>query len=208
MQQPSLFLVKFLPPVLSKDCQILSEEYKACKKYTYLFNLANKHPSKAVLEFQNLEGPLAAPLANLYAYALIKQKKHKKAEQQVKENYQNFPSHFQTQLNYADLCLRKKKFREIPKIFSSFDIAELFPDQKIPLTEFRGFMIIMGLYHLALKEKERAKAYYILAVKADPLYQGIYFLEKRLFRFEKIKKLFLHVFPKRFSCWLKSIYFW
>ena len=40
------------------------------------------------------------------------------------------------------------------------------------MSEFRGFMLLMGHYHLAIKEREIAECYHYLAHKVDPRHPG------------------------------------
>ena len=137
MRQTLHFIINPIPPVLSKACQVSSLKDKPSENYLRLVELIQKSPKKAVLEFEALPKPLSAPLSNLYAYALIKRKKHKKAELLIKENSKNFPLHLQSQINYADLALRKKNTKKSPKFLNRLilqkllQIKQFFPSQNL-----------------------------------------------------------------------------
>lgn len=168
------------------------------KTYVSLLEQAQFYPHRVfeqVKAFQetHLDLPEAA---NLLAYLYIKRKEIAKAEQLVQENYEKFPDYLFAKINYADQCLRKKQLHKIPEIFPSFHLKELYPEKKLfHFTEFRGFMVTLGLYYLGIKNKKMACLYLDYAKEADPDHSSVKLLEKKLepnfvFRFwKKIKKL-------------------
>lgn len=103
------------------------------------------------------------------------------------------PSYLYAKINYADQCLRHKKIQEIPDIFNhKRDLLELYPDRfAFHYSEFRGFMICMGFYHLACKDRDYADKHRLAAEEVDPLHPGVIALKKA------IKKRFWNFFYKR-----------
>lgn len=181
-------------PALSKSCLISfhPQAKEMSKEYLQLFENAQSNPKKTLPLIQAFaeKNPDMPQANNLLAYALIRTKKVKKAEELIVNTYQKHPDYLFGKINYADLCLRKKRISEIPQIFSSFDLSQLYPEKKqFHFSEFRGFMVVMGFYHLALGQRKAAETYYTLAVKADPLHPGVEALEKKLFKKNIIKHI-------------------
>lgn len=147
-----------------------------------------KHFYPTVLKWKE-EHPSVPELDNLLAYMHLQNKAVEKAEQLIEETFIKYPDYFFAKINYADLCIRKKKLDQIPQIFPSFDLKELFPERSsFHVSEFRGFMVVMSLYFAALHSMEEARKYYQNAYLADPAHPSVIFLEKRYFRLSPIKK--------------------
>lgn len=178
------FLITPLPPVLAKACQLHAE---TPKQYATIYELAQSKPEEALKKLENLQGPESG---NLKAYVLLKMKKAAEAEKAIEANFQNYPDNLSAKINYADLCLRKKRWKEIEAVFPSADLSHLYPDQEnFSVSEFRGFMVFMGLYHLKLRKYKLAEQFYVLAVKADPLHPSVVQLEKKIFDFRVTKSI-------------------
>lgn len=132
-------------------------------------------------------------VANLLAFAYLKLKKSKQAEDLIKVTYERHPSYLCAKINYADQCLRYKKIQEIPTIFNhKRDLLELYPDRfAFHYSEFRGFMVCMGFYHLACRNRDYADKHRSAAEEVDPLHPGVIALKKA------IKKRFWNFFYRR-----------
>lgn len=132
-------------------------------------------------------------VANLLAFAYLRLKKNKQAEELIKITYDLHPSYLCAKINYADQCLRCKKIQEIPAIFHhKRDLLELYPDRfSFHYSEFRGFMVCMGFYHLACKNRDYADKHRSVAEEVDPLHPGVIALKKA------IKKRFWNFFCRR-----------
>lgn len=131
-----------------------------------------------------------AEIVNLLTFAHIQNYQIFEAEKLIKETYIKYPDYLFARINYADQCVRKKNFKEVQKIFPSFELKEIEPNREVFHTsEFRGFMIMMTYYHLALKEKELAISYFQTAKEVDPHHPGVIHLEKKLFRKSLLKRL-------------------
>ncbi|MBS0627827.1 MAG: hypothetical protein JSS09_06410, partial [Verrucomicrobia bacterium] len=167
------------------------------QKFQDLLHEAQIHPKKAyprALEWQS-KVENSKELDNLVAYLHLQNKQIEKAESLTYASFLKYPDYFFAKINYADQCLRKNKTDEIPFIFPSFDLKELFPTKKIfHVSEFRGFMLVACNYHLKIKKYDLAKSYYENARLADPLHPSVLFLEKKFSRnriiqfFQKIYK--------------------
>lgn len=160
-------------------------------RYLELLKEIERSPKKILQEVERYAKEENQPESlSLLAYAYLKCRKLKAAEEIIKQCYGLYPDHLTCRINYADQCLRKKRFKEIPKIFPSFKLEELYPKRsQFYVSEYRGFLVVMGQYHLAIKDLEEAEKYYIEAVKADPLHPSIVYLEKALRRKRFIKRI-------------------
>ena len=170
------------------------------KNFVHLLHEAQLHPKKIyadVLAKKELY-PNNPMLDNLLTFLYFQNKEMKKAEELIVDGYHQYPEYFFAKINYADQCLRLKKWDQIPLIFPSFDLTTLFPDKtKFHVSEFRGFMIVVCRYFLCIKQKDQAKLFYQKALLADPSHPSLISLEKELFSFNCFKKWF---------CRLKYIY--
>lgn len=181
MAENQPFRIQALSPILSKDCHLIQIPPSLDSADLEILQIAEKAPLKAHLKLQKL--PPTPERLNLECYLYLKQKKSLSfVDKLIEKAYATYPGHLSIQVNYADLCLRLHKENKIPSIFSSFDLSLLFPSKTtFTVSEFRGFMVVMGLYHLKVKDSLKAELYYTLAVKADPLHPSISSLERRLF---------------------------
>lgn len=127
--------------------------------------------------------------ANLLAFAYLRLKRKKEAEDLIEKTYRDHPDYLIARINYGDQLLRMGRKERIPEIFGGcFDLNRLYPKRnEFHFAEFRGFMVLMGFYHLAIKKREKAEEYYLLAFQVDPLHPSVAALEKNL-----SKKTFLN----------------
>ena len=168
-------------PLPSLAIQALSEEDK--RLYLDLLEKAQTSPKTAcdaVAKLFKRHGDIPE-IVNLYTYLLLQQKKIQQAEELIQESYQKNPEYLFAKINYADQCLRRKKIEIIPRIFPSFSLLDLCPDRSVfHFTEFRGFMVVMGFYHLSLRKKDEATMFYKAAFEADAAHPSVIALEKRV----------------------------
>ncbi len=169
-------------PITSHLAEKLSPDKLAA--YLRLYREAPIHPKGVCSELESLceEHPDLPEMANLLSYIYIRLKNLRKAEVLIRETYERHPTYLFARINYADQCLRKGQIDLIPPIFNhTFDLKALYPERKIfHESEFRGFMVFMGFYYLALKQPEQAKRHYLLAKEIDPTHPSLKILEKRL----------------------------
>src|SRR5262249_10698168 len=101
-------------------------------------------------------------------------------------------------INFADLCLRKKQAEAIPAIFDgNFDLNTLYPEKTTyHFAEFRGFMVLMGHYHLQIGKKDKAQDYCELAFLVDPLHPGVISLEKKIKKTPTLLQKLAHFIKK------------
>lgn len=135
-------------------------------------------------------------IASLLIYAYLRLKKKKQAELLTELTWKQHPDHLVARINYADQLIRLGKKERVEEIFKGcFDLNLLYPEKKsFHFSEFRGFMTVMGFYHLTMKQREKAEECYELAFQVDPLHPSVASLEKALSkslpRFIKICRLF------------------
>lgn len=158
-----------------------------------LYALAQKSPRKAKKEVESFyqSHPNHPEVLNLLTFVYLSRRRLRKANRLIVENYEKNPDYIFARINYADLCLRKKKPEKIPEIFENkFSLSELYPEKKVfHVSEFRGFMVLMGFYHLAIKKRGAAEGYHYLACRIDPNHPNTKVLGKKLYHRSFIKKL-------------------
>jgi len=156
------------------------------KTFISLLDKAQFSPRKtlrAVEEFQE-EHPDLPEALNLLSYVYIHTRQIAKAERLIEQTYEKYPQYFFARINFADQCLRKKKFEKIPQIFPDFNLKKLYPEKKIfHYLEFRGFLIVLGFYFRAMGNKSEAKNCLSVAKEIDPDHSSVKLLEKKLFPF-------------------------
>lgn len=131
---------------------------------------------------------------NLLAFAYLRLKRKKEAEQLIEKTYRDHPNYLIAQINYADQLLRKGRKERIPEIFGgNLDLPDR---EKFHYAEFRGFMVLMGFYHLEIGQKEKAEEYYELAFQVDPLHPSVGALEKKLLKKSLVSKILACIWKK------------
>ncbi|MCP5504556.1 MAG: hypothetical protein H7A41_05315 [Chlamydiales bacterium] len=163
-----------------------------------LYAKASENPRKVKKEVEIFKEkhPDHPEVLNLLTYLYLSCRKVRKADRLIEENYAKNPDYLFAKINFADLCLRQKKPQIIPDIFNKkFNLRELYPDKKMfHISEFRGFMVLMGFYHLSMGNKEAAEGYHYLAERVDPNHPGTKILEKKLYYIPFYKKFILKLF--------------
>lgn len=173
-------LEKHLSTDKQKQFQTLLHEAQISPKKTY---------AKALSWQKN--NPSTPESDNLITYLHLQNGEIKKAEELIKASFEQHPNYLFAKINYADQCLRQKKLEEIPHIFPSFQLKDLFPQRKsFHVSEFRGFMVVLSRYYLQIGKKDLALQNYKLAYLADPTHPSLVFLEKKLLPKKIILKLF------------------
>ena len=188
--------------VFERQHESLNLDKSQQKLFEDLYVKIQEDPQKhltALIEFCKLH-PKVPEAANLLAFAYLRLKKRKEAEDLIERTYLAHPNYLIARINYADQALRLKKKELIPMIFDRcFDLNLLYPKkQNFHYSEFRGFMTLMGFYHLEIREKEKAEEYYQLAFQVDPLHPSVAALEKKLSKTFFLKKIFQSVSTKIF----------
>jgi hypothetical protein len=129
-------------------------------------------PEKTIetLEYlKNKYGPLPI-LLNYLGASYMHAGQDELAEKYIAENYAKHPDYLFAKINYADLCLIKQKFNEIPKIFDyNFDLKLYCPHRDtFHISEFTGFYGIMCMYFYGIKDYKAAKTYYKILKQVAP----------------------------------------
>ena len=135
--------------------------------------------------------PTHPVVLNLLSYIYISLKKVKKAKQLIECNYEFNPDNIFAKINYAHHCLDKKKFEKIPEIFEGkFNLQDLYPKRKtFHISEFRGFVLLMGYYFLSINNKAVAIHYHYLAKRLDKSHPSTLLLQKKIYYTPFYKKI-------------------
>ncbi len=178
-----------------QDLSHLKQVFSAEDLETFLslYSLAQENTRKAQKKVEKFrESHRDHPeVLNLLTYLYLAKRRIWKANRLIEENYAKNPDYLFAKINYGDLCLRRKKVQKIPEIFNKkSSLQELYPNKKIfHISEFRGFMVLMGFYHLALGKREAAECYHYLAERVDPKHPSTKILEKKLYHIPLYKRI-------------------
>lgn len=180
--------------VFYEDSQAHLEPYfspQEAKEFVTLLHQAQLSPRQThsqVLSWKKShpENPL---VDNLLCFSYLQNKEVEPAERLIEESYRKHPEYFFSKINYADLCLSRKNWGEVSRIFPSFDLSALYSGKtRFHVSEFRGFMLLASRYHLGIGQKKKAKGYYHFAYLADPSHPSLVFLERKLFPWKNVYK--------------------
>jgi tetratricopeptide (TPR) repeat protein len=153
------------------------------KRYVELLEAAQVRPRavyKEVIAFASKHEDVGEVI-NLLTFAHIQNHRIVEAETLIKETFEKHPEYLFARINYADQCIRKQQLEKVLEIFPTFDLAELCPEKEVFHTsEFRGFLIMMAYYFLALKEREQALPYVAKAKEIDPEHPSVRYLERKV----------------------------
>jgi len=162
-------------------------------KYLALFEKIQKSSKECIPELEAFfkELPDIPEIANLLSFAYLQAKRMVDAEKLTEETYLKHPDYLFGRINFADQCLRCKEIAKVPAIFNNrLNLKELYPERKIfHFSEYRGFMVVMGFYHLAIGEREKAHRFYEKAMRVDPLHLSVIALEKAVFHTSLLKRI-------------------
>lgn len=141
--------------------------------------------------------PNSPEILNLVTAIYLANGKRKKGESLVKHNYQVNRDNLFAKINYADLCLRKKKIEQIPIIFEGKEnLRDLYPHRSMfHVSEFRGFVVVMGLYFLEKKQRDLSTCYHYLAHRVDPKHPSTRILERKLYPSPSFFSHWKRIFP-------------
>ena len=130
------------------------------------------HPREAIPELlQWIEQyPTIPMLYNYLSLAYSHSGDVEKAEHTILENYQRNPDYLFARINYAELCLAKHDYQKVADIFDhKFDLRLLYPKRKrFHVTEFAGFMGVIGRYFLETGNRALAEKIYDVLVQVAP----------------------------------------
>lgn len=161
------------------------------KEYLPLLEQAQSNPKSVCEKIEKLYGehPDCAEISNLLSFVYLRLAKINLAEALIKESYEKYPHYLFAKINYADQCIRKGHPEEILKIFASCT----FEKKPYHYSEIRGYAVVMGFYHLALKDRDKAKEFHQLAVSIDPSHPSVRILGKN-FNLSFFKKILARFF--------------
>ncbi|MBS0653507.1 MAG: hypothetical protein JSR39_08315 [Verrucomicrobia bacterium] len=184
---PCSILSSPLEIYFGSDRSSLDKHFRQKERKTFqsLFEQVQSEPSAAkdkLIKFAQ-EHPQVPMVYNLLAFCHIQLKDIASADKAIEEAFLQFPDYLFAKINYADLLLRKKKWRQVPEVFDqTLDLSLLYPDRKsFHFSEVRGFMTAIGYYYHERGKRKLALEAFRIAVQADPTHPSVLALEKALF---------------------------
>ncbi len=160
-------------PILEERLERLPEDIQ--QQYHESFWASSDEPetSASMLEELLEKYPDIPEFKNNLASVYFKMGKSIEAKRLVDENYRMDPDYLFAKTAYAQLCILRKRYPEIPAIFDNlFDLQLLYPDRNVfHITEVMSFYYSMGSYFHAIGKTEQAKVLYKLLLKYGPEYE-------------------------------------
>jgi tetratricopeptide (TPR) repeat protein len=137
-----------------------------------LHTLAQQRPHAAIPELlQWIEQyPTIPMLYNFLSVAYSHAGDREKSEQTAVANYQHNPDYLFARVNYAEICLARSDYAKVAEIFNhTFDLKLLYPKRsRFHISEFAGFMGVIGVYFLETGERDTAEKVYAVLRQAAP----------------------------------------
>ena len=128
-----------------------------------IFHKTHTEPTIVIPRLKKLieKYPNVPQLYNYLSVAFSSLGEHEETEKIVAKNYEKNPEYLFARLNYAEICIQKKKFDLVPEILESkFDIKALYPHRrKFHITEVVGFWGVSGLYFAGIGKNDTAKIF-------------------------------------------------
>ncbi len=169
---------------LSPECQKIPTE--DLNFFLTLHEKTKTQPKKVLNELTDflIRYPIVPEVLSLMAYNYIQRNKIKRADETIAFNYKHNPDNLLVKVNYADVCLRQRKNREIDEIFEgTYDLQELYPDkEEFYFEDYRAFHVVLGHYFFDSKENERAEGHLLLASNIQPKHHSVIFLAKKIYK--------------------------
>ena len=149
-------------PILDKRYRRLPRQVK--EAFQRLHALAQTQPRTAIPELEQwiAKYPDLPMLYNYLGAAYTQAGQYKQAEQTILENYRRHPNYLFARLNYAELCMARGDYRKVAEILDhKFDLKLLYPERSLfHITEFTGFMWVVGEYLIGIGERAAAQQVY------------------------------------------------
>lgn len=189
------FTMKRIIVTIDRDLTLLKKTLSKSDidRFLTLHQLAQEFPKKALKEVEFLlkDYPHHPEILNLLTYLWIAKRKMRRAHELIEENYIQNPDYLLGKINYADYCIRKGQLDKVLEIFGpKLDLRQIDPSRTIfHLSEYRGFMVTMAFYHLALKKKEAAEGFFYLAYSVDSSHPSVQLLKRKLYKKPFYKKI-------------------
>ena len=142
------------------------------KQLVELHHLVHDNPEEAIPRLEALKDkyPNTPILYNYLSMAYSGVGDTEKSDALARENYRRNPGYLFAKVNYAEVCLQKGEYEEIPRIFDhKYDLKLLYPlRDEFHVSEVVGFMGIIGTYFAEIEEFETADRYYQILEELDP----------------------------------------
>ncbi|MCH9613709.1 MAG: hypothetical protein SP1CHLAM54_07180 [Chlamydiia bacterium] len=156
---------------------------EAQEVYLALLDQAKHSPKEVYKDLVELlsKHPKNAEILSLYSFVCFQLKKFIKGNRAIKDNYQFNKDNLFAQINYGNLLVRRNRKRAFRKLFKHHDLTKIYPHKTtFHITEYRGFMTMMGFYFILEGARNKAICYHYLAKIADPSHPSVVCLGKKL----------------------------
>lgn len=184
-KQNALHLVEYeitYDPIRDKRYRQLPRQVREAVER--LYELAQTQPRQAIGELlQWIEKyPDVPMLYNYLSAAYSREGKREKAEQTILENYQRHPDYLFARLNYAEICILRGDYEKVAEILDNkFDLKLLYPHRsRFHITEFTGFMRVVGKYYIGMGKRDRAETVYEVLRNVAPDNEATQLLREEL----------------------------
>ncbi len=157
-------------PILTKQYRELPPHAK--EGLDQLYGLVHDHPDKAIDEIQAWiqRYPDMPVLYNYLSVAYSNIGDYRKAEETVLANFQKNPDYLFARLNYAGLLLHQQEYTKVAELLDhKFDLQAFYPHRRrFHISEFVGFMSVVGRYFAGVEQREMAAQIYDTLRKLAP----------------------------------------
>lgn len=157
-------------PIIDSQYKQLPETIKS--SIEQLYSMISTKPRTAIPEIQALiqAYPNIPTLYNYLSKAYAAAGEKEKAEEAILNNYKLHPNYLFARCNYAELCLQRKEYETIAKIFDyKFDLKLLYPKRRqFHISEFVGFFGVVGPYFYYTGQRDIAENIYQLLKQTHP----------------------------------------
>jgi len=183
-------------PIKNREVSKLPKRIQ--KEMDELYDLIFKSPHQALSRIKNLceKYPHVPQFSNYLAVAYSNIYDWKMADKIIEENYTKNPNYLFARIHYGELCIKRKQFDKIPKIFDNkFDLKGLYPKRKkFHISEVVAFLGLIGYYFASIQQKEAAETCYKVLKQIDPTHSWSKRLKRKLYPsiFSRFIKRILH----------------
>lgn len=157
-------------PIEDKRYRKLPREVK--EEFERLHALIQTDARKAIEELPGWikRYPDLPILYNYLSVAYSQTGAYRQAERTILENLQRNPDYLFARLNYAEICLARRDYEGVAEILENkFDLKLLCPHRRrFHLSEFVGFMSVVGRYFVGIGEPDAAKKVYKVLRQVAP----------------------------------------
>ncbi len=160
-------------PILEERLERLPEDIQQQYHESFWASSDDPETSASMLEGLLEKYPDIPEFKNNLASVYFKVGKSEQAKLLVDESYKMDPDYLFATTAYAQLCILRERYDEVPEIFDNVcDLQLLYPDRNVlHITEVMSFYYSLGSYYCAIGKTEQAKVLYKMLLKYGPEYE-------------------------------------